>query len=194
MRTSRRSEPIRGRKAAWVLVARDRTEAWFAGISVTVPYGADDVARCAPDRCPAPGAYEAPHREGGCGFHSATLDPVSWLVPDAVLLDVELFGRVIRHERGWRASRQRVLGAQFPRVCRECQRQEASPVLVTLPSRVVDGWWTVGTRCVRCAWRLRTPGQGEPIAAADLAGLLGTEASWMDESTTTEAMRYLRAA
>jgi hypothetical protein len=187
-------EPIRARKAAWVLITPDRTAGHFAGLSVHLGYQADDLARCAPDRCQGTEQHDPPHRDSSCGFHSAVHDPVSWLLPDAVLLDVELFGRVIRHERGWRASRQRVLGAAFPRACREYRHREDGADLVTLPSRVLGGWWTVGSRCQPCSQRLRTPTEGRPITMGELAGILGTEVSWADPATTNEALRYLRAA
>jgi hypothetical protein len=181
-------EPIRAHKAGWVLIAPDRIRARFAGLSVHLPYSADDVAGCAPERCRTDGAHDAPDRDGSCGFHGTAQDPISWLVPDAALLDVELFGRVVRHERGWRASRQRVLGAAFLRACRECRGPAA--MLVALPSDVVDGWWTVGARCLRCVDAF----DDDAISPAHLAGLLGTEVSWADEPTTSEALRYLRAA
>jgi hypothetical protein len=111
--SSVRADPLLGRKAALIVLNHARSQAHFLGLSVNVPYGSDDSARCLEGRCPVLGEHEVPHPDGSCGFHATTEDPLQWFMPEVALLHVEFFGRVIRHERGVRASHQRVLGAAF---------------------------------------------------------------------------------
>ena len=57
--------------------------------------------------------HEAPHAECTCGFH-AVADKPGWTYGGGAIhaiLEVELFGRVIEHEHGYRAEKQRVLCA-----------------------------------------------------------------------------------
>lgn len=133
--------------------------------------------------------HPAPHPHGTCGFYGATGDPLDWMMPQAALLDVELYGRVVRHERGWRASRQRVLGARFARGCVDCLAREARPALVTRRDPLGSPRLLVAARCGRCVAVWRSPSDGELVAPAELAGLLGTEVSWLDETTSAHVLR-----
>jgi hypothetical protein len=181
-------DPPRVRKAGWVLLDETRTWATFAGLSVTLRYGSEAEARCSRERCPVSENHAAPHPAGTCGFHGTDTDPLAWMVPEGAVLDVELYGRVIRHERGWRASHQRVLGVAFARGCMECRREVPDPVLATVRAPMVGRQLLVVPRCGRCAavWRGR---DDDPIAVADLAGLLGTEVSWAGPQVTARALR-----
>ncbi|HVL99034.1 MAG TPA: hypothetical protein VM324_07065 [Egibacteraceae bacterium] len=173
-------DPIRVLKAGWVLLAADRRSGRFAGLSVGAPYRAHDRARCFRERCPVDGNHAAPHPRGTCGFYGSTGDPLAWMLPEAALLDVELFGRVIRHERGWRAGGQRVLGVRFLHGCAACLRPVTGPLLVTAPAPVDTRGVLVAPRCARCAQVWRSPSYGDVLEPAELAGLLGTEVSWLD--------------
>lgn len=177
------------RKAGLVLLTEDRTSARFVGLSVHQPYRAEATACCCTERCPVDRVHEAPHAAGTCGFHGTSDDPLGWIIPESAILEVELYGRVIRHERGWRASRQRVLGARFVRGCMSCCAYDPQARLVTVPAPVVERALLVGPRCRRCAAVWRWPSMGEGIGLADLAGLLGTEVSWADEATSREVCR-----
>lgn len=172
-----------------MLLAADRRLGRFAGLSVGAPYTAHDRAHCFRERCPVDGNHPAPHPRGSCGFYGSTGDPLEWMLPEAALLDVELFGRVIRHERGWRAEGQRVLGARFVHGCAACLRPTADPVLVTAPAPVDTGGLLVSPRCPRCARVWRAPTWGEVLEPAELAGLLGTEVTWLDTSDSARVLR-----
>jgi hypothetical protein len=187
--TTPRVDPPRVRKVGWALLTQDRSDGWFAGLSVTLPYHAEDEARCLRERCPAAGSHHAPHPEGTCGFHGTTDDPLAWMVPEGVLLDVELYGRVIRHERGWRASGQRVLGAQFVRGCIECRQPTEEPVLTAVSAPFDENRLIVVPRCRRCAAVWRSPSNADSISPATLAGLLGTEVSWAPQHVSAAVLR-----
>lgn len=174
-------EPVAVRKAAWTLVSPDRRAGRFAGMSVGLAYRAHDRAHCQRERCPVQGNHSAPHPRGTCGFYGSTGDPLGWMMPESALLDVELFGRVIRHERGWRAGGQRVLGASFVRGCMACVTYVERPELVAVPAPAATRSLLVAPRCTRCARVWRAPGEGEPLSPGELAGLLGTEVGWLDE-------------
>ena len=182
-------EPSRGEKVALVLLSPDRRRARFSGLAVSSTYGPEATARCSAQRCPVGGEHPAPHPAGTCGFHATTDDPLGWMLPEAALLEVELFGRIIRHERGWRASRQRVLGARFLRACMSCYAFAVDAVLVTAPAPMDQRALMVAPRCRRCAEAWRWPDVGETVSMADLAGLLGTEVSWAADAVTREVLR-----
>lgn len=188
-RPRRQVRPIRTRKTGWVLLAPDRSSGRFGGLSAGVPYEAHDRARCARERCPVGDNHDAPHLHGTCGFHGSALDPFGWMLPDAALLDVELFGRVIRHERGWRASGQRVLGAGFVRGCASCLQSVPRPALVPVPSPVDTRGMLVAPRCARCARIWRSDAHDTELSAGELAGLLQTEVSWLDAATSERILR-----
>lgn len=175
------AEPIAVRKAAWTLVSPDRRAGRFAGMSVGLAYRAHDRAHCQRERCPVQANHEAPHPQGTCGFYGSTGDPLGWMMPESALLDVELFGRVIRHERGWRASGQRVLGASFVRGCMACGGYVEHPELAAVPAPAATRSLLVAPRCQRCARVWRAPGDGDALTPGELAGLLGTEIGWLDE-------------
>lgn len=177
------------RKVAWTLLDSSRRVGRFAGFSVGAGYRAEDCARCVRERCPVQDNHPAPHLGGTCGFYGATGDPLDWMMPQAALLDVELYGRVVRHESGWRAGRQRVLGARFARGCVDCLAADPRSALVTRPDPLGSRRLLVAPRCARCLPVWRSPSDGEEVALADLAGLLGTEVSWLDAATSAQVLR-----
>ena len=119
------AEPIRVRKLARVAYnPAGRASLW--GYSVPVAYKAVDTAQCWIHRQYLNPQLERLHHPPvtgcDCGFYAmANVDDVperaqhqNWL------LDVELYGRVKRHARGWRAEKQRVLAAVAPDRCVYC--------------------------------------------------------------------------
>lgn len=126
---SRRAEPITAWKRADI-VARNGNVC-FEGIGMDQPYAAVDTATCGGDTetdaghlipdptgdCRACGFYAMADRldlcDCGCvcgGSHMAGV----------ATLEVELYGRVIRHSRGYRAQHQRVLAAWIDTACGRC--------------------------------------------------------------------------
>lgn len=75
---------------------------------------------------PAPKGHEVPHPDCTCGFYATKerADADQW----NVMLDVEVSGTVISHEKGYRASKQRVLQVIIP-CCAYWMCRETSVVL-----------------------------------------------------------------
>jgi hypothetical protein len=131
----------RGHKVGRLVVDPRDGDGSFLGLTVGGLYGSDDAATCEvlEGRLPPPrrwGRRLVPPPHGvpdlgcSCGFYAfkeakaavkllAERPPVSRLF-GAALLDVDLAGTVIEFDRGFRASRQRVLGVQVPRWCVPC--------------------------------------------------------------------------
>lgn len=115
-----------------ILAARFIDLAWdlrqnkvlFSGVAMKSHlFGLDATARC--DGSLHPG--EAPNVGCRCGFYAVPSDQLDSHVGYGASLsaEVELFGRVIEHERGYRAQRQRILsltrtGVLRPPRCRMC--------------------------------------------------------------------------
>jgi hypothetical protein len=70
--------------------------------------------------------HEAPAADCSCGFYAVADDTQLWRLgadePELAVLDVELAGRVIEHDHGYRASHQRVTNVRFHGVCVRCGR------------------------------------------------------------------------
>lgn len=68
--------------------------------------------------------HAAPDAECRCGFYALPDKPAPH--PTYACLEIELFGRVIEHERGYRAEKQRVLGATIARdaIAPTCQAKK----------------------------------------------------------------------
>ncbi len=102
-------EPIRGWKMAKVITGPDGPT--FAGIGANALYAAEAVAECAVGgnhQCPDPGC--------SCGFYARKeRHDVSEPAGDYVLLEVELYGRVMVGSDGYRAEKQRVLAVYADR-------------------------------------------------------------------------------
>jgi hypothetical protein len=137
--------PIQGRKFARLVVRGERVAflpAFFQANSGV--YGAISVAACELGE-----PHSAPDARCTCGFYAVDNDEDLWRLgggdPELVVLDVELSGRLIEHEHGYRASNQRVRRVRVPRRCARCGR-EAEMLHRRLFGAVVPA-------CGRCARR-----------------------------------------
>lgn len=109
-------------------------------------------------------AHVAPDLDCACGFYGVAKDHLydasfDYHARSCADLEVELYGKVIAHEQGWRAEKQRVLAVHLDLFCRLCRRPA---------SGVAD----LGVTCARCAPTLFTP--------ADLASEWGVEVRWQE--------------
>lgn len=172
----RSDEPRRGYKAAQVRVHADRHEAQLCGITLGGCYGVDDEASCAHAGC------EPPDLDCTCGFY-AYKDRVAATGllrrsatrgggPARALLTVDLWGRVLQYERGYRAQRQHVLGVQFARTCSVCKAGDSGGLALDGDDQ---GWTTVSFRCQR-----HRGAASRHLTAATLAGLLATEVALLE--------------
>lgn len=107
--------------------------------------------------------HAAPAIECSCGWHAVRspgeLDGVVRVQRDAVLLDVELGGTIVEHERGFRAERQLVLGVRFPAGCYWC----GDGAVALVPGR---RWRAACERCSVLRFR-------SPVTCSAASGLLG---------------------
>lgn len=113
--------PIEATKLARLGVERGHVvlrAAFFRQFGAT--YGARAEAECPLH------AHAAPAIDCSCGFHATVDDEHLTRLgvdePDIALLDVELAGHVIEHERGYRASHQRTREVRVHGVCVRCGR------------------------------------------------------------------------
>lgn len=136
------TETLEGYKLA-TLATADGVSFFFYGIGYAIAYGVVDVARCT--RLPYKGncAHDSPPTEPvshgvsarrdycTCGFYIMYKDEqqICTLMREygskmhvfparLIRLEVEAWGTIILHERGFRASNQRVLGVFLPPTCR----------------------------------------------------------------------------
>jgi hypothetical protein len=163
--------PIVATKVAWL--TRVDGVIRFAPLyerTLTEPYGAVANAVCEVGR-----QHMVPSTECGCGFHAVSRREDLWRLNTSVgvvILDVELAGRVVEHEHGWRAEHQIVLGAHLPARCPRCGRPVVGVARRgprTAPERKVE-WTMLYPVCRRCGRRRILP-------VAALAGALGVEVS-----------------
>jgi hypothetical protein len=116
--------PIAARKLARLGLEHDRVvlqPAFYRQLGAS--YGTVARATCPLDD------HAAPAAECSCGFYAVADDTQLWRLgadePELAVLDVELAGRVIEHDHGYRASDQRVTSVQFHGACVRCgQRAE----------------------------------------------------------------------
>lgn len=157
-------EPIRAMKVAEVLGTPHRARVHPAGRywRVAVDHQHTDTARCARRR------HEAPAFSCTCGFHGVAgmgvLARTMCVHADMAVLDVDLSGRVVEHDLGWRASRQRVLGARFHDRCLHCDA----------PAAVIAAHGRWHPLCRSCGERARRRGR-TVLTPADAASALGLE-------------------
>ena len=115
-------------------------------------------------------AHAAPALDCSCGFHAVgsidALAEVTDVLADSVVLDVEVAGTVIEHERGVRAEQQSILGIGFPRSCAWCGR----PATALAPGRV---WRSI---CDNCAGH----GHRRTVTRADATAALGVDVAFVD--------------
>jgi hypothetical protein len=114
-----RATPIEARKLARLGVERGDVvlrPAFFRQLGP--PYHAVDRAICPLHR------HDAPHAGCSCGFYAVPDDQALWRLgadqPDLARVDVELAGRVIEHDHGYRASDQRALSVEMHHGCARC--------------------------------------------------------------------------
>lgn len=129
--------------------------------------------------------HAAPALECSCGFHAVgdaeALGDVTHVLADTVLLDVELSGAIVEHERGFRAERQRIVGVRFPATCSWCD----GPALTVVPGR---RWRSA---CARCGAERRA------LVRADATGVLGIDVGFgatPREAGTARTFGRVRAA
>jgi hypothetical protein len=116
--------PIPARKLARLGIEQDRVvlrPAFYRQLGEA--YGAVAQASC------ALADHEAPAADCSCGFYAVADETQLWRLgadePELAVLDVELAGRLIEHDHGYRASHQRVTAVRFHGVCVRCgQRAE----------------------------------------------------------------------
>jgi hypothetical protein len=164
-------EPIVATKVAWL--TRVDGSIRFSPLyerTLTEPYGAVANAVCELGR-----QHTAPSTECGCGFHAVSSREDLWRLNTSagvIVLDVELAGRIVEHEHGWRAEHQVVLGAHLPARCPRCGRPVAGVGTRgprTAPERSLS-WTMLYPVCRRC-------GRRRVIPVASLAGEMGVEVS-----------------
>ncbi len=147
-------------------------------------------------RCGEGHVHRAPEPGCTCGFYAladtdelrARLGP--WH-PEEVELDVELAGRVVRHERGLRGEQQTVLGVRLHRMCALCPTRNPRPTSVVgrvRPGRQRADWDGLLPLCDRCAVRA-----AELWTVAGLAATLGTEVTVDRDSPHAAPSRRLTA-
>jgi hypothetical protein len=170
-------EPLRGVKAGRVTVLAGGvafTALHAGGASGrTVAYAPQAVMTCLCGHAEQPAVlgarrsarwHERPEPgEGNCGFYAwKPGQPFPWTA-GTWLLEVDLYGRVVEHERGYRAQKQRVLRIS-PVPGAFC---EPPFTLSYLPA---DGHITVA--CASCP---PPPARGHPVSADRLRRLLNVE-------------------
>jgi hypothetical protein len=125
----KRDEPIRALKAAYLIVRPDGIafsplncsdgSRWYGPQAVAQCFCAGTISSLAASGGYFPGSlfgglsFGEPHphpgRDTSCGFYAWKLDaPFPWSA-GTWLLEVDLYGRVVEHEQGYRAQKQRVL-------------------------------------------------------------------------------------
>jgi hypothetical protein len=168
----------------------------FQGAGSRVLYKGDDVASCERDKVGFFGGFsflgdhEVPDPRCTCGFYAVPHKHAKVVVADYqsgafCRLEVELFGRVIKHERGYRAQRQRVLSVAVLPQCRTIGPLQAQGGFVITFGGVGGG----EVKCSNQAVGLRVDaGSIVPSCAhhaplgfaplTDVAQMLGTEVRW----------------
>lgn len=144
-------------------------------------------------------AHDVPNRRCWCGFYAMSrrcdvpgrVAQMGDWPPGDVLLEVEMFGRYVRHELGNRSERQRVIGVYLPPL-RTCGHPQGN--------RFTVGWNDGGqlSTCRACDPRSaelyeQSLAAGVRIAPtftpAELAERVGTEVSWGEDSDWPERRR-----
>lgn len=157
--------PLHGYKLAYPMLSADGRAAGFGGVwsSSQSVYRTEDTAVCFWNRGHVP-----PKRRCTCGFYCLhSFDAALAMACEAqyratVILEVEVAGRFVRYEQGFRYSRQRVLSVRTNRC--ECGR----PATVLVDSGDgVTGWLRLQARCSRCS----VP--REPLTLRQFGALLG---------------------
>ena len=128
-------------------------------------------------------SHVAPAVDCTCGFHAVPeldeLTDVTEHHPRSVVLEVELGGTVVEHERGMRGEQQTVLAVLFPCRCDRCRR----PATHVRRAKV---WHSVCSRCAE-----RAPHQ--VLSRADATALLGVDVGFTPVTTPVAPNRVMHA-
>lgn len=116
-------EPVNGVKISRLVIHRLSGDIVFAPMfrrrAPLLTFSAHSRAGCGRF-----GAHPAPHVGCSCGFYAVAsdteLDRLGPLEKDAVIVDVDLGGRVVEHELGVRAEVQAVRRVRVPNRCGRC--------------------------------------------------------------------------
>jgi hypothetical protein len=172
-------EPLRGVKAGRVTVLAEGvafTALNARGISEgNVPYAPQAVMMCLCGHADLPSVmgtrrsprwHERPEPgDGHCGFYAWKPDQRFPWIAGTWMLDVDLYGRVVEHERGYRAQKQRVL------------RISPVPGVFCEPPfslSYAPGAGHVTAACASCPLPRRSA-RGHPVSAERLRRLLNVE-------------------
>lgn len=170
--------PLRGHKLAYPMLSGDGRAAGFRGVwsSAQPVYGVRDTAVCFWNHRHSP-----PERRCGCGFYcfhssdAARAMACEGQYRSTVILDVDLFGRFIRYEEGFRYSDQRILAVHLNR----CPCGRPATVLVDSGAGIT-GWLQLQPCCRRCS------GSKQTITPARFGGLLGDRALIKADATPSD--------
>ncbi|MFP5252176.1 MAG: hypothetical protein ACLGH4_00075 [Actinomycetes bacterium] len=194
----------------------------LAGVSIGGVYEVEDVAVCVRGA-----AHEVPDLACACGFHAFTdRDEATALlarrfgfggaVIARALLEVDLSGTVIEHDRGFRAGGQRVLAVRLLPWCADCAEAGRLAPAVELgtdgrPAVGAVDWdareWGEGAAGLRARlhptqrplqiWAPLRPVcadhadalrlDGTVLPLVEVAQRLGTEVAWLDPATVPPA-------
>jgi hypothetical protein len=170
--------PLRGHKLAYPMLSGDGQMAGFKGVwaSAQPIYQVRDSAACFWNTNHSP-----PERRCGCGFYCFHSSEAAHAMAcesqyrSSVILDVEISGRFIRYEEGFRYSDQRVLAVHLNR----CSCGRPAGVLVDSGSGTT-GWLQLQPCCLRCI------GPKESISPARFGALLGHPGLVVTDATTAD--------
>jgi len=157
--------PLKGYKLAYPMLSADGRSAGFGGIwsSGQAVYRLQDAAVCFWNHRHSP-----PKRRCSCGFYCLhSFDAARSMACEedyrsTVILDVDVAGRFVRYEEGFRYSNQRVLGVRTTRCL--CGRPASELVDSGTGTR---GWVRLRPSCPLCR------GPREPITLSHFGILLG---------------------
>lgn len=185
----------RGYKTAQIVLSPDGSTATLSGVTLGGSYKAEDRARCTTRGCEAPGLdcecgfYAFKHRAEAVDLLRATIACNG--LRDKALLTVDLDGSVLEYERGYRSERQRVLGVQLERDCSRCREhgvgRRATCLAAAREFRVTPfvrylapiAGSTGGMLPLRAVCTHHVPERAVVLGLPELAGLLGTEVTWL---------------
>jgi len=167
---AQRDEPVRAWKLA-KLVRGGRGDGHgvvrFEGLVFPARYDVTSTFECL---CwlspPSDLRHKLPRSNSTCGFHAVSPGEINMAAFGSIenlwLLEVDLWGRVIRHTTGYRASRQRVLSVR---------PVSAQP----LPEVILEAPAGKGSRFMHGPRRFMWPEGSRELAPSALAAQLGTE-------------------
>ena len=160
-------ESITGYKIAQLKVNICKNTAYFKSIYLCDDtYATNAVAECEKQK------HQAPGKNCKCGFNvlkkfSQAVTYSSSVVVNNVILQVELFGRIIEHTKGYRGQEQSVLKVIIPNICTVGKCKNTPTVCTSLDE-------TVAPICKKCASKHKLT----IVTLVDLQNMLGTEVAF----------------